>query len=297
MAKLAPLQPTSSTPAQPPVRSAAEAAAGPTLPMPVRWLPIDMIRPGSTQARQRFAVEALAELARSIEAIGIVQPLVVRGGPQRFELLAGERRWRAAQIAGLHELPVVVRNDLTDGDAESLGLIENLQRESLSPIETAMGLQSLGQRLALTHEAIGTRIGKSRVYVTHFLRLLSLPAEVQQWVDEGRLSIGHAKLLLALPAPRQLAWARDVLQRGWSVRALERQLATLDRPASAAKPAETAAGHELRRLETTIAEQLGYPVRIEALDGGRGELRIRFHSPAELEGVLERIGVKPEQAS
>jgi ParB family chromosome partitioning protein len=111
------------------------------------------------------------------------------------------------------------------------------------------------------------------------------------------LSIGHAKLLLALPAPRQLAWARDVLQRGWSVRALERQLATLDRPGSVAKPANTSEDHELRRLENTIAEQLGYPVRIEASGEGRGELRIRFHSPAELDGVLERIGVKPETAS
>lgn len=254
----------------------------------IRRIPVDLIRPGRLQARKRFDSDALAQLAESIRDSGIVQPLVVRGDARGYELLAGERRWRAAQLAGLHEVPAIVRNDLSDDEAEVLGLIENLQREALSPIETAAGLEALGKRYGLTHEAIGTRIGKSRAYVSNHLRLLALDEEVQRWVDDGGLSLGHAKVLAGLPAHQQREWARHSLRENWSVRLLERRIATT-RPAR-----RQLRSADLGRLERNLADHLGYPVSLEARRDGSGELRIRFHSLDELDGLLARIGFESQ---
>jgi ParB family chromosome partitioning protein len=254
----------------------------------IRRVPVDLIRPGRLQARKRFDAEALAQLAESIRESGIVQPLVLRGDARGYELLAGERRWRAAQLAGLHEVPAIVRNDLSEDEAEVLGLIENLQREALSPIETAAGLEALGKRYQLTHEAIGARIGKSRAYVSNHLRLLALDAQVQRWVDDGELSLGHAKVLAGLPASTQREWARQSLREHWSVRVLERRLAT-SRPRR--RPLRSA---DLARLERELADHLGYPLSLEARRDGRGQLRIRFHSLDELDGLLARLGFESE---
>ena len=180
----------------------------------VQSIPVDRIRPGSTQTRRRFDPEALAELAESIRESGVVQPVVLRSVGRGYELLAGERRWRAAQAAGLHEIPALVRDDLSDSEAFVLGLIENLQRESLSPIETADGLRRLSETFSLRHEDVGTRIGKSRSYVTNHLRLLALAPPVQSLVDEGRLSLGHALVLAGLELGRQLEWANLILREG-----------------------------------------------------------------------------------
>jgi ParB family chromosome partitioning protein len=250
----------------------------------VRQIPVDLIRPGKLQARRRFDADALAQLAESIRESGIVQPLVLRGDMRGYELLAGERRWRAAQLAGLHEVPAIVRNDLSDAEAEVLGLIENLQREALSPLETAAGLEALGQRYGLTHEAIGTRIGKSRAYVTNYLRLLALDADVQRRVDEGELSLGHAKVLAGLAPPAQREWARCTINENLSVRALERRL---HKGRARAVPLRST---DLARLERELADHLGYPVTLTAAKDGRGDLRIRFHSLDELDGLLARLG-------
>ena len=272
------------TPANEPAsRETGDAAAR------IMSVAIDQIRPGRTQARRRFEPGALAELAASIRESGIVQPLVVRslaGGG--YELLAGERRWRAAQLAGLQAVPAILRNDLPDREAHVLGLIENLQRESLSPMETAAGLQALGRHFDLTHEAIGARIGKSRVYVTNFLRLLALDAEVQPLIEDGHLSSGHAKVLAALTPAAQREWARRTVHEGWSVRALERRLSP-----RAAQKRRTAVTADHERLEAALADHLGYPVTLNAGSDGKGELKIRFHSLDELDGLLERIGYQP----
>jgi ParB family chromosome partitioning protein len=254
----------------------------------IRRIPVDLIRPGRLQARKRFDADALAQLAESIRESGIVQPLVVRGDARGYELLAGERRWRAAQLAGLHEVPAIVRNDLSEDEAEILGLIENLQREALSPIETAAGLEALGKRYGLTHESIGARIGKSRAYVSNHLRLLALDREVQRWVDDGELSLGHAKVLAGQPSHAQRDWARQCLRENWSVRVLERRVATARSPRKALRSAD------LARLERELADHLGYPLQLSARRDGNGELRIRFHSLDELDGLLAKLGFNPD---
>jgi len=275
----------------PPLGSAVDRSAAGAGPATVRQVPVDLIRPGRVQSRRRFDEVALRELAGSIRESGIVQPLIVRGDARGYELLAGERRWRAAQMAGLHEVPAIVRNDLGDDEAEVLGLVENLQREALSPMETAAGLRALGEHYGLTHEAIGTRIGKSRVYVTNFLRLLALDGEVQSRIDEGLLSLGHAKVLAGLGAAAQREWAARTIAEGLSVRALERRSAG---QGVRAGTGSIASGHDAQRLARQLSEQLGYPVVIDTEDNRRGELRIRFHSLDELQGLLDRLGLRAD---
>lgn len=252
----------------------------------VRAIPIDLIRPGSQQARRSFNVDALAELAESIRESGIVQPLVLRTRVWGYEILAGERRWRAAQIAGVHEVPALLRDDLSEDEAYVLGLIENLQRESLTPMEAAAGLRRLGEQHQLTHEEIARRIGKSRAYVTNVLRLLNLDDAVQVLVDEGHLSLGHAKVLAGLLPDAQKRWAGEVIGRGLTVRALERRVAAGRRatPARAGKPADW------RRLERELSDLLGCAVQLSADKSGQGELKLAFHSLDELDGLLARLG-------
>lgn len=260
----------------------------PAPPQTVKPVPIDLIRPGSQQARKVFKAEALQELAHSIAESGMVQPIVLRPTIWGYEILAGERRWRAAQLAGLHEVPAIVRADLSDDEAYVLGLIENLQRESLSPIEAAAGLKRLSELHSLTHEEIAQRIGKSRVYVTHVLRLLHLEAGVQALVDEGHISLGHAKVLSGLPAMEQPRWASEVVRKNLTVRALERRIAALK---AGLKPKAMKAA-DWRRLEQQLSDQLGFAVTLSADKQGKGELRVGFHSLDELDGLLEKIGYK-----
>lgn len=255
----------------------------------LKTVPIDRIRPGRHQARWLFEPAGLEELAESIRAHGIVQPVVLRSSAPGYELLAGERRWRAAQLAGLQELPAVIRDDLTESEALSLGLIENLQRESLTPIETAMGLNRLAQAFALTHEQIGTRIGKSREYVSNFLRLLQLQPEVQALVSEARLSNGHAKVLAGLEPSVQRHWARLTVREGLSVRAMERRIAAERVTPSPSNPTKDS---DWAQLELSLSERLGCPVVLESDARGRGELRLKFHSLDELDGLLNQIGYR-----
>jgi ParB family chromosome partitioning protein len=252
----------------------------------VLQVPVDLIEPGRTQARRRFDRQALAELAESIRESGVVQPVVLRSRGRGYELLAGERRWRAAQLAGLHDIPALLRNDLSDAEAYVLGLIENLQRESLSPIETAEGLRRLGETFSLTHEQIGVRIGKSRAYVTNYLRLLALAPSVQVLVDEGALSLGHAKVLAGLPVEKQQGWADVIVRERLSVRAFEQQLL---RPRRKHAPRD---GDDWERLARKLSDHLGYPASFKPGGKGAGELRLRFHSLDELDGLLERIGYR-----
>lgn len=257
---------------------------------PIKDVPIDLIRPGSQQARRYFNAETLRDLADSIKESGVVQPIVLRTRVWGYELLAGERRWRAAQQAGLDEIPAVIRDDLSDDAAFVLGLIENLQRESLTPMEAAAGMKRLGEINQLTHEQISVRIGKSREYVSNHLRLLNLAPEVQGMVNEGLIPLSHAKVLAGLEVRDQKRFAVEVAAGKLTVRALEKKVRqALDKTLvfHPAKPADW------RALESKLSDQLGYPVKVEGGKSGKGELRIRFHSLDELDGLLQRINCDP----
>jgi ParB family chromosome partitioning protein len=257
----------------------------------IKQVPIDLIRPGAQQARRHFDPDALKELSESIRESGVVQPIVLRTTVWGYELLAGERRWRAAQQAGLHEIPAVIRDDLSDREAFVVGLIENLQRESLSPMETAAGLKRLGEVFELTHEQVGGRVGKSREYVSNHMRLLNLTAAVQGMVNEGLVSLSHAKVLAGLAPAEQGGWAVQVATNKISVRALERRVAAARRKKAGeslvfmpGKPSDW------KMLERELGEYMGYPVIVQAGKDGKGELRVKFHSLDELDGILQRIG-------
>lgn len=255
----------------------------------IRSIPVDLIRPGSTQARRHFDAAALQELARSIRESGVIQPIVLRTRVWGYELLAGERRWRAAQLAGLHDIPALIRDDLDEDEAFILGLIENLQRESLSPIETAAGLKRLGETFELTHDQIGERIGKSREYVSNYLRLLNLEPQVATLVNEGHILLGHAKVLAALPPTDQLRFADEVIRHKLTVRQLERRVSQHRHPKAmfhAGKPGDW------ERLERELSDLVGCPVAISLEKAGTGELRVAFHSLDELDGVLARLGYR-----
>lgn len=255
----------------------------------VRYIDIDQIQPGRAQMRRQFDWVAIEGLAESIRQSGVIQPVVVRPLARGFELLAGERRWRAAQQAGLHQLPAVVREDIGDDEALVLGLLENLQRESLTPMETAQGLKVLAKQLALTHGQAAERIGKSRVYVTNFLRLLTLEEPVQELVNAGKLSMGHARALAGVVRDRQEELARRCVLAGWSVRTLEAQLRSTPKTRTA-----VASDGDWKRLARALEEHLGNRVELSGDAKGKGQLNIQFHSFDELDGLLQRIGFDSE---
>ena len=251
-------------------------------------LPIDQLFRGSRQPRTRFREEGIEELAQSIRAQGVIEPIVVRrrqaGG---FEIVAGERRWRAAQRAGLERVPVVVR-DVDDRQAVALALVENIQREDLNPIEEAQALKHLLGEQALTHEELAEAVGKSRTAVTNSLRLLNLAPPVRELLEEGTLEMGHGRALLPLPLEDQESAARRVVAGQLSVRrteALVKQL--LAGPTPPAPP-----DGDVRRLERNLSEHLGAPASIKAGRKGSGRIVIRYGSLDELDGVLGRLGME-----
>jgi ParB family chromosome partitioning protein len=255
---------------------------------------IELIRPGASQARTVFENSSIDELAASIATSGVIQPVVVCGDTvSGYQLLAGERRWRAAQRAGLAELPAIVRNDLDTAQAAVLGLIENLQRESLGVMDTAHGLARLCEEHGLTHDAVARRIGKSRVYVTNYLRLRQLAPPVQRHLDAADLNLGHAKILAGLGETRQIALAREAVKKRMSVRQLEQAARRAETPSPPAS--EASANSAMAELETRLAEHVGNAVKIDYdADRRRGELRIAFHDLDEFDGLLARLGYTPD---
>lgn len=262
----------------------------------IRRLPIDLIRPGQHQARRSFSEASLSDLAHSIAESGVVQPVVVRShGEDGYALLAGERRWRAAQLAGLNAIPAVVRDDLTDTEAAVLGLIENLQRESLGAMETARGLDSLCTEHGLTHDAAAQRIGKSRTYVTNYLRLLRLAAPVQRHVDNDELSLGHAKVLAGIPEHEQPALARHAIRRRLSVRGLEQAWHRAQAREQQQVVGNEADSQAMAQLERALSEHLGNNVCISYdPDRRRGEIRVAFHDLDEFDGLLRQWGFEQQ---
>jgi ParB family chromosome partitioning protein len=270
----------------------APAAQAATPQAGVTQLGVDLLRRGVYQPRRHMDQEALEDLARSIKAQGLVQPIVVRplaggGNGARYEIVAGERRWRAAQIAGLAEVPVVVR-DIPDSSAIAIALIENIQREDLNPLEEAQAIRRLTDEFELTHQAAADAIGRSRTAVTNMLRLLELGAEARALLENGELEMGHARALLALVSPRvQAEVAAQVARKGLSVRETEQ----LVRRTLAGKPKAPTRSQDpdVRRLQDDLAEKLGAKVTVRNGPKGRGQLVISYNSLDELDGILSHI--------
>ena len=251
-------------------------------------LDIDRIQRGKFQPRQHFDQQSLQELADSIRSQGIVQPIVVRPEAGHFELVAGERRWRAAQIAGLQKIPAVIR-DLDSSAAAVVGLIENIQREDLNPLEESRALMRLIEEFELTHQQVADSVGRSRASVTNLLRLLDLADPVKDLVNRGLLNMGHARSLLGLIRHDQIEVANLVVKRGLSVRETEALVKLKLKGGSPKKPAVNQPDPDIRRLETSIGEKLGAAVKIRTGKQGSGQLIISFHNSDELDGILQHL--------
>jgi len=255
-------------------------------------LPVDLIQRGRFQPRRDFDPDSLRELADSIAAQGVVQPIVVRPvGQGRYEIIAGERRWRASQQAGLSEIPAVVR-DVSDQTAMAMGLIENIQREDLNPLEEATALHRLLHEFELTHQQIAQAVGKSRTTVTNLLRLLELTDEVKNLIETKKIEMGHARALLGLQAQAQGDAAREVVKKGLSVRETERLVRRLQGEASDDPVKQKKAAKEdpdVCRLQDDLSERLGAQVKLQQGAKGKGKLVITYNSLDELEGILDHI--------
>ncbi|MBS0456794.1 MAG: ParB/RepB/Spo0J family partition protein [Proteobacteria bacterium] len=259
-------------------------------------LPVTALRPGRYQPRTGMDAERLAELADSIRAQGLIQPIVVRavapvkGSKATHEIIAGERRWRAAQIAGLTEVPVVLR-EVDDRSAVAMALIENIQREDLNPLEEAQALTRLIDEFGLTHQQTAEAVGRSRAAVSNLLRLLELPEAIRQLLAGHQLEMGHARALLTLPTHFAQALANEAAAQGWSVRETERraQLAQAAKPQPPAKKTLARADADVVALERELSEAIGSRVAIQHGRGGRGKLVIHYHGLDALDGVLERL--------
>lgn len=256
----------------------------------LRHLPVDMLQRGKYQPRHHMNKEALQELADSIRVQGVVQPIVVRTlSNGDFEIVAGERRWRAAQLAGLDTIPAIVR-DIPDEAAIAIALIENIQRENLNPMEEANALQRLIDEFQMTHQNVADSVGRSRAAVSNLLRLLSLNADVRQLVDETKLDMGHARALLALSGGKQSSAAKKVVFNDLSVRETESLVRKLlSETGSGSRPAASKQDPDVMRLQQQISEKLGAKVSIQSGKGGRGKLTISFNSADELEGIIAHI--------
>jgi len=256
----------------------------------LRLLETSRIQPGKYQPRQNFDETQLQELAASIKTQGVIQPIVVRAiAAQRFEIIAGERRWRAAQLAGLSEIPAIVR-EVNDQSAVKMALVENIQREELAPLEEAQALQRLILEFKLTHQQAADEIGRSRAAVSNLLRLLDLPEPIKQLLAEHKLDMGHARALLTLDAKLALGLARQAAEHGWTVRQLEDAARKAQgAPKGKAKSAPVARDADIVALERELAEKLAAKVSVQHGRGGGGKLVISYHSVDELEGILEKI--------
>lgn len=251
-------------------------------------LPVGLLRPGRFQPRTRMDPDSIAELADSIRAQGLIQPILVRPiDDTHYEIIAGERRWRAAQLAGLTHVPAVVRQ-VPDQAALAMALIENIQREDLNPLEEATGIQRLIDEFEMTHEAAAQSVGRSRSAVSNLLRLLNLPKAIQNLLMAGQLDMGHARALLAVSGPRQMELAHQIASQGLSVREAEERIGRAD--GRERKPRhKTKKDRDLQALEEELSDLLGTTVAITATRTGRGKLVIHYASLDQLDSVLLRL--------
>ncbi len=251
----------------------------------LRNLKVSVLKPGKYQPRTRMDKDSLAELAESIKAQGIMQPVLVRPvSPGHYEIIAGERRWRAAQIAGLSEVPALIR-EVPDEAALAMSLIENIQREDLNPLEEAMGIQRLIKEFGMTHQAASEALGSSRSAVSNLLRLLNLPSPVQELLMEGKIDMGHGRALLSLPAAKQIETANLIVHKQLSVRETERLVNRIEHPIAKQRPKHD---RDLLRLQENISTKLGAQVVINPGKKGKGTVVIHYSSLDQLEGILSR---------
>jgi len=261
-------------------------------------LPIDQLQPGKYQPRSGMDPDKLTELAESIKAQGLIQPIVVRAigsgkdGKTKYEIIAGERRWRAANQAGLTDVPVVLR-EVDDRASIAMALIENIQREDLNPLEEALALSRLIDEFSLTHQQAAEAVGRSRASVSNLLRLLELPEGIRKLLEDRQLEMGHARALLTLAPQAALALAREAVAEGWSVREVERRAQAMAKGQipgkKAAKGPEKKSDADIAALERELSEKLGAKVAVQHGRGGRGKLVISYHGLDSLEGILERL--------
>lgn len=256
----------------------------------LRNIPVDLIKRGQFQPRKTMNPEALQELADSIRIQGVVQPILVRtlGNTDNYEIIAGERRWRAAQMAGLQDIPALIK-EVTDQTAACIALIENIQREDLNPLEEARTLSRLLNEFKMTHESVAEAVGRSRSMVSNLLRLLELHPEVQELLQAGKLEMGHARAIAALPLEHQPAIARQVIKQGLSVRATEKLVQVSANRDKRKQNKSRKIDPNISKLEDEISDQLGAKVTIKHKARGSGALVIQYNSIEELEGILKRI--------
>ncbi|MBX3019235.1 MAG: ParB/RepB/Spo0J family partition protein [Bdellovibrionaceae bacterium] len=293
-------------PAQPTPAAGASVAAAPApvaAPAPQPQIPaeariwkvgIDKLKPSPFQPRTQFEKEKLEELSESIKTSGIIQPIVVRKtGTAGFEIIAGERRWRAAQLAGLHEVPVIMK-DMGDRETLEMAIIENIQREDLNPMEEAEAYQRLAHEFELTQQQVAEKVGRERASVTNAIRLLQLPRDVRELIATKELSVGHAKVLLSLPeSEEQSKWAQSVLKEGLTVRKLEKMLKKdqTEEPKSATDTAkESVTGRLIQGLSEELQKLLGTKVTIDYHEG-KGRVAIQYYTDEQLTSVVDRIRV------
>jgi ParB family transcriptional regulator, chromosome partitioning protein len=261
----------------------------PAAPDAQGMLPIDQLQPGKYQPRTRMDEQSLRELADSIKSQGLIQPILVRRiAPERYEIIAGERRWRASRMAGLTEVPAVIRA-VPDQAALAMALIENIQREDLNPLEEAQGIQRLIDEFKLTHQAAAEAVGRSRAATTNLLRLLNLSAQVQQLVFEGKLDMGHARALLALEGHRQVELALRVAAEGLSVRETERLVQQGLQPPLKSAKAKAKIDRDVARLQDRLSERLGTRVELKQGRKGAGKLVIDYMSHEHLDELIARL--------
>jgi ParB family chromosome partitioning protein len=253
-------------------------------------MPLDDIQRGRYQPRRDLEPQALEELANSIRAQGVMQPIVVRPVAEgRYEIIAGERRWRAAQMAGLSTIPVIIR-DVPDEAAIAMALIENIQRENLNPIEEAIALHRLQTEFELTQQQVADAVGKSRSTITNLLRLMNLTDEVKKMLEYGDIEMGHARALLALEGLVQIKAADEVVTRGLSVRETELLVKRFQQPADAEEKPSKQPDEQLQQLAGELSQRFSVPVKINATASGKGKISINFKSRDELDAILQLIG-------
>ena len=255
-------------------------------------LDITQIRPGRYQPRRVMGEDELRELAESIRAQGLIQPVIVRElGLSDYELIAGERRWRACQLAGLSEIPAVIKA-VNDEAALAMGIIENIQRADLNPVEEAQGYKRLVDEFGLTHENLAQAVGKSRSAISNSLRLLSLPEQIQQHINQGLLEMGHARALITLPVLAQLQLAEAAIKQAWSVREMERQAQVWQQNQEPTnKKAISAVDSDVLRLQDAIADKLGLAVKIQANQQQKGKLVLHFNNADEFQQMLNALNL------
>ena len=258
----------------------------------LRELPIEFLQPGQYQPRRVMTEEGLDELADSIRAQGMIQPIVVRPiSKQLYEIIAGERRWRAAQRAELHQVPVLIK-EVPDEAAIAMALIENIQREDLNAMEEANALHRLKEEFNLSHQQTADAVGKSRTTVTNLLRLMQLTDACKTLLERGDLEMGHARALLALDGSQQSDTAKTVVQKGLTVRETEKLIRNINEPKK--KPKKVEKDHHIVALEQQLADKIGATVAINHGNKGKGNLVINYHSLDELDGILQHLGIQQD---